>query len=193
MQRLIHAALLSALCVLVVSSPASARHSHHLGYHKQIHVAQLIVCDHLGCRETVKIVKRVGKIVSRKRHYDAPIDANANITTNLIQRARVYLGQTASEIGVRRTQWCAAFLRHLGVKGVDDRAISFRHLPHVSPQVGAIAVYAHHVGIVTGFEGRYPILISGNSYQRRVYEGVYQRIPIAYVRADLPYRSASIY
>ena len=38
-----------------------------------------------------------------------------------------------------------------------------------------------HVGIVTGFSGRYPIIISGNSYQRRVYEGTYPHIPIAYV------------
>jgi hypothetical protein len=44
-----------------------------------------------------------------------------------------------------------------------------------------IAVWPHHVGIVTGFDGHYPIIISGNSYGRRVYEGTYRRTPIAYV------------
>jgi hypothetical protein len=60
--------------------------------------------------------------------------------------------------------------------------VSFLKLPHVSPSVGSIAVYAHHVGIVTAFDANgNPVLISGNSYGRRVYEGPYPRRPLAYV------------
>ena len=118
----------------------------------------------------------------RHFHHLHQPDRPQVVSSELVARARAYNGMTAGQIGLRRSQWCAAFLRHLGVGGkVDDRAISFAALRHVSPQVGAIAVYRHHVGIVTGFDGHYPILISGNSYQRRVYEGTYPRTPIAYV------------
>jgi hypothetical protein len=175
MQRMIYAAL-SALLVLLAVAPAEAsRHSRHRHHLHQIDRAQIVVRHH----------RHVHRHRTAKRHHIAPTDANGSpaFTTDLIAKARVYSGLSASQIGLhRRSLWCAAFLRFLGVSGpVDDRAISFSHLRHVSPQVGAIAVYPHHVGIVTGFSGGYPIIISGNSYGRRVYEGRYPRTPIAYV------------
>lgn len=176
--------LLALLVLCALTVPASAHKSKHHKAHVQ--AAQLIVCDQQGCRGVKALVQHVVIDKHRRavvdRRQDAAQGAVEGTQCCLIAAARHYLGQTSAQIGVRRTQWCAAFLRHLGVKGpVDDRAISFSHLPHVSPQVGAIAVFPHHVGIVTGFDGPYPILISGNSTGRRVYEGTYPRRPLAYV------------
>lgn len=58
-----------------------------------------------------------------------------------------------------------------------DRARSWLAKPHISPQVGAIAVMSRrgggHVGVVSGFDGRgNPIIVSGN-HGKRVGEGVY--------------------
>ena len=119
-----------------------------------------------------------------RHHNNSTVLVEQTFSVDLITKARHYAGMTASQIGLHRhSLWCAAFIRHLGINGpVDDRAISFLKLPHVNRQIGAIAVYAHHVGIVTGFDANgNPIIISGNSYQRRVYEGPYPRRPLAYV------------
>lgn len=183
MQRIGYAALLAA-CVLVVASPADARrHSRHLHHQKQVNLSHRVVCDQWGCSD--RILNRVSQPIRAKRHHVAtePVAGAFSGGGGLIAKARAYNGMTASQIGLRRRSlWCAAFLRFLGVEGpVDDRAISFAKLHRVSPQVGAIAVYRHHVGIVTGFSEGYPVLISGNSNGRRVYEGVYPRHPIAYV------------
>ena len=182
MQRYYYAAL-TVLIVLSFSLPAQAHSRHH---HRQVSTSQIIVCDQWGCRgnQIVERTARKGK-ASRKSPRIVVTDANGSPGTStwLIMKARAYNGMTAHQIGLqRRSQWCAAFLRHIGVKGpVDDRAISFRNLPHVSPQVGAIAVFPHHVGIVTGFDRGYPVIISGNSNGRRVYEGTYPRHPLYYV------------
>lgn len=165
------------VCCIGFVSVANARH-------RQIDFPQLIVCDQQGCREVRTATEARREVKTARRHTKAPITETV-LYGGLVARARAYSGMTASQVGVRRTKWCAAFLRKLGVKGpVDDRAISFRNLPHVGPQVGSIAVYPHHVGVVTGFDGRYPIIISGNSNGRRVYEGLYPRTPIAYVMPD---------
>jgi uncharacterized protein (TIGR02594 family) len=105
---------------------------------------------------------------------------------NLVSTARAYLGQTAGQIGLRRTLWCSAFIRHIThAAGVDDRAISWNGKQHVSAAVGTIAVMRHHVGIVSGFDASgNPIIISGNS-GRRVREAVYPRRRImAFVSAS---------
>lgn len=89
-------------------------------------------------------------------------------------------------------QWCAHYLRvvldrlgyHEAARHTDNRAASFLRLKHTRPCVGCIAVYGHHVGVVSGFEHGWPILISGNSTGRRVAEGVYPRHPLAYVEAN---------
>lgn len=74
--------------------------------------------------------------------------------------------------------WCAdavnAWLRMAGYRGTGDgRAISFARYGRPSgPQIGAIAVLRHHVGIVIGRSGRGVVLLSGN-HSRRVGIGVY--------------------
>lgn len=95
----------------------------------------------------------------------------------LVSTARAYLGQTASQIGLRRTLWCSASLRHIThAAGVDDRAISWSSHQKVSGAVGTIAIVGHHhVGLVSGFDAAgNPIIISGN-HGGRVREAVYPR------------------
>jgi len=104
---------------------------------------------------------------------------------NLIAKASQYIGMNARQVGVRLNLWCSAFLRKLtNAKGVDDRAISWLKRPRTAKRIGAIAVMAHHVGIVKGFDrSGNPILISGN-HGHRVGVGVYSKYRIlAYVEA----------
>ncbi len=98
----------------------------------------------------------------------------------VVDRARQYIGATASQVGVRSTLWCSAFVRKItGASGVDDRAVSWEGKPRVSPQVGAIVTMGRrgggHVGVVSGFAANGdPIVISGNN-RGRVREAVYPR------------------
>jgi hypothetical protein len=182
---------LAALLVVVNTADARPRH-----YKRHVQVSHdVITCDRLGCSDRVLYQGEPRTIRSSERRRTANLSARRHqdvdrseepraqaMGGDLISRARAYIGMTAAQIGLkRRTLWCAAFLRHLGISGVDDRAISFAKLPRTGRCVGCLAVYPHHVGIVTGFKDGYPILLSGNSNGRRVYEGVYRRRPIAYV------------
>lgn len=99
----------------------------------------------------------------------------------LVERARADIGKSARDLGLHRmTLWCSEYLRKMtGRDGVDDRAISWMSLPRTSPRVGAIAVLRRgknggHVGVVSGFDGRNPKIISGN-HNGVVGEGVYPR------------------
>ena len=197
MKRLLGIAVAVA-AILTLNGAAEAR-SHHKKIHYQHQISDHLpvstaqACEYDNNGRTICGMVKVTSLTpfasekpQKRNKRSAPtMDANGSPATGLIMSARSYLGRTASEIGLHRhTQWCAAFLRHLGVSGpVDDRAISFAKLPHIGPQVGAIAVYPHHVGIISGFENGYPIIISGNSNGRRVYEGVYPRRPLYYVSA----------
>lgn len=170
------ATIVAVSLALVVQVEARPRHKH-------VSTATYIDCQiQRGCFEVTKFPKQKTSTQSYSAKRHPPVDSNGN-TTALIQRARGYLGMTAGQIGLkRRSLWCAAFLRYLGVALPDDRAISGLKLPRSSGSVGDIAVFPHHIGIVTGFGERgYPIIISGNSTGRRVAEGLYPRRPIAYV------------
>jgi hypothetical protein len=108
--------------------------------------------------------------------FGAPSPSFTYTGHGLVERARAYMGQTAAQIGLRRSLWCSAFMRYItGASGVDDRAISWRNKPRVAAAVGTIAVMRHHVGVVSGFDGRgNPRIVSGN-HGRRVGESVYPR------------------
>lgn len=101
---------------------------------------------------------------------------------DIVSRARAHVGQTASQVGVRTSLWCSAFLRKItGASGVDDRAKSWEGKRHIAPQVGAVVTMGRgrrgggHVGVVSGFTERGdPIVISGN-HGKRVAESVYPR------------------
>lgn len=113
----------------------------------------------------------------------------------LLQAARVYMGKTASQIGLHRhTLWCAAFIAKLApdlARKLDnpDWARDWADLPRTKARIGAIVVLARgqnagHIGIVSGFDKRgNPRVVSGN-HGNRVAEGVYpKRRVIAYVGA----------
>jgi uncharacterized protein (TIGR02594 family) len=111
-------------------------------------------------------------------------------SSDVVSRARNYLGETAGQVGVRSTLWCSAFLRKVtGAQDVDDRALSWERHQRVAPQVGAIVTMSRrgggHVGVVSGFDANgNPIVISGN-HNGRVREAVYPRSRIrAWVSAS---------
>ena len=91
--------------------------------------------------------------------------------SELVSEARRYLGGNPTS---RRSLWCARFmnmvLERTGHHGTgSDMAISFAGYGHriSGPQVGAIAVMGHHVGLITGVDASgNPIMISGNNGNR---------------------------
>jgi uncharacterized protein (TIGR02594 family) len=101
-------------------------------------------------------------------------------SSDVVGRARNYLGESAHQVGVRSTLWCSAFLRKVtGATDVDDRALSWEKHQHIAPQVGAVVTMGRrgggHVGVVSGFDASgNPIVISGN-HNNRVREAVYPR------------------
>lgn len=110
-------------------------------------------------------------------------DAYGGYTANsLVSEARKYLGTNPTGLG---SLWCGAFmdlvLKRTGHKGGGNLAIAYaRYGTRVSgPQVGAIAVMNHHVGVVSGIDPNgNPIIVSGN-HNRTVAESVYPRSRIA--------------
>ncbi|MDI1344524.1 MAG: TIGR02594 family protein [Pseudolabrys sp.] len=110
-------------------------------------------------------------------------DAFGGLTSNsLVSEARRYLGTNPTGRG---RQWCGAFmdlvLKKTGHTGGGNLAIAYaRYGTRVSgPQVGAIAVMNHHVGVVSGIDPNgNPIIVSGN-HNRTVAESVYPRSRIA--------------
>src|SRR5665647_627206 len=110
-------------------------------------------------------------------------DAFGGLTSNsLVSEARRYLGTNPTGRG---RQWCGAFmdlvLKKTGHAGGGNLAIAYaRYGTRVSgPQVGAIAVMNHHVGVVSGIDPNgNPIIVSCN-HNRTVAESVYPRGRIA--------------
>jgi uncharacterized protein (TIGR02594 family) len=110
-------------------------------------------------------------------------DAFGGFTSNsLVSEARRYLGTNPTGRG---RQWCGAFmdlvLKKTGHAGGGNLAIAYaRYGRRISgPQVGAIAVMRHHVGVVSGVDANgNPIIVSGN-HNRTVAESVYPRSRIA--------------
>jgi len=108
--------------------------------------------------------------------------------SSLVSNARKYIGGNPTG---RSRRWCGAFmdkvLRETGHKGGGNLAAAYaRYGTRVSgPQVGAIAVMNHHVGVVSGVDANgNPIIISGN-YSHRVEETTYPKGRIAaYVLPD---------
>jgi uncharacterized protein (TIGR02594 family) len=123
---------------------------------------------------------------SRRTRRGHTGDAFGGFTSNsLVSEARRYMGTNPTGRG---RAWCGAFLdmvlKKTGHAGGGNLARAYaRYGTRVSgPQVGAIAVMNHHVGVVSGVDANgNPIIVSGN-HNRTVAESVYpaSRI-IAYV------------
>jgi uncharacterized protein (TIGR02594 family) len=103
--------------------------------------------------------------------HAADVSAGFGGGSDLVSEARRYLGGNPTSRG---SLWCARFmnmvLARTGHHGTgSDMASSFAHYGHPisGPQVGAIAVMGHHVGIITGVDSHgNPIMISGNNGNR---------------------------
>ena len=156
------AAILLSLPTIADAKPRHHyRHHHHLHHarHHHPHVARGIV----------------------------PGGIFSGFTGGLVERARADIGKTASQLGLRRSLWCSAYMNLITGGGThSDLAVSWLGRPRTSAHVGAIAVVRsrrNHVGVVSGFDAHgNPIIISGN-HGHRVGEGVYpRRAVIAYVQ-----------
>lgn len=116
------------------------------------------------------------------------VNKQSNTTNNnrvkgdgkLSQAAIAHLGETARQLGLPRSLWCADFLNKL-VGGNDRRAVSFleRGTPAPYGCTECVAITrrkgGHHVGVVIDYDKNgNPILISGN-HNRQVGIGTYSR------------------
>lgn len=169
-----------ALAVIVAATTSAAearphykRHSHHVHYvKKKIKKTRYYRVARQPARQPQQ--------QSMLGEFQSGFQSGFQAGTGLVQKARQFIGATASQVGVRSTLWCSAFLRKLtGASGVDDRAKSWESKPRIAPQVGAVVTMGRkgggHVGVVSGFTAKGdPIVISGNS-GGRVREAVYSR------------------
>ena len=117
---------------------------------------------------------------SSKTMAHAAVSGVRSFGGGLAARANQYVGQTASQLGLPKSLWCADFMNML-VGGTDRRAISYARRGTPAPYgcTDCVAVLprrgGNHVGIVQGYdESGNPIIISGN-HNRQVGVGVYSK------------------
>jgi len=183
--------LLGAAVVAVLSAPAIARPAHPHRHHRH-HLAPAALQTQLpavGARDdrypAVETQQASGEAAqgSRRTSRSHTGDAFGGFTSNsLVSEARSFIGTNPTGRG---RQWCGAFmdlvLKKTGHAGGGNLASAYaRYGTRVSgPQVGAIAVMNHHVGVVSGIDANgNPIIVSGN-HNRTVAESVYPRSRIA--------------
>jgi uncharacterized protein (TIGR02594 family) len=181
------ATLLASVALVMLVAPAVARPGHR-------HVHRIVaetgafqpavsavrydrhaVADAQGTEDAT-----VGRSRGRRAHSG---DAYGGPTSDsLVSEARRYIGTNPTGRG---SQWCGAFmdlvLKKTGHAGGGNLARGYaRYGTRVSgPQVGAIAVMNHHVGVVSGIDANgNPIIVSGN-HNRTVAESVYPRGRVA--------------
>jgi uncharacterized protein (TIGR02594 family) len=135
-------------------------------------------------QQTRRSIYPRGRVAHELRRSEVPrVPASFGLGGGVVAEARRYIGTNPTGRG---SLWCATFmnmvLERTGHRGTGSNlAWSFaRYGQRVSgPQVGAIAVMGHHVGVVSGLDARgNPIIISGN-FRRRVAEAVFPRGRIA--------------
>lgn len=108
---------------------------------------------------------------------------------SLLVEAERHLGKTASQLGLPSRLWCADFMNRIAPgHGTDRRARSWASAgrPAARGCVGCVAVltrgrYGGHVGIVKGWNGPNPIIVSGN-HNRRVGIGEYSAARLVALR-----------
>jgi uncharacterized protein (TIGR02594 family) len=156
--RKLNTALIGVAILALSFSAAEARPRHHHHHHHA----------------------RVAKINVTEPQDLSFFGSFQSASSDVVGRARQFIGESAHQVGVRSTLWCSAFLRKVtGAQDVDDRALSWEKHQHIAPQVGAVVTMGRrgggHVGVVSGFTAKGdPIVISGN-HGHRVAESVYPR------------------
>jgi len=110
---------------------------------------------------------------------------SAPASAGLASRAESYIGQTAGQLGLPRSLWCADFMNMLlDRRGADRHALSYARYgsPASHGCTDCIAVIAPgrkggrwHVGVVKAYDPNgNPVIVSGN-HGKHVGEGVYPR------------------
>ena len=180
------AILLCSVTFAALAAPASARpaHRHHA---TQVVVQQQTIGNGMADRYPVIAATQsyaeeaaIGRGHGQRAHAG---DAYGGATSDsLVSEARRYIGTNPTGRG---SLWCGAFmdlvLKKTGHAGGGNLARGYaRYGTRISgPQVGAIAVMNHHVGVVSGIDPNgNPIIVSGN-HNRTVAESVYPRGRIA--------------
>lgn len=181
--------LLCSVVFALLTAPAMARPAHkakHVRHHAARTVAavpQTAFRGGLGDSPSAAVAMQpvAGEATqsSRRTRRGHTGDAFGGFTSNsLVSEARRYMGTNPTGRG---RAWCGAFmdlvLKKTGHAGGGNLARAYaRYGTRVSgPQVGAIAVMNHHVGVVSGIDPNgNPILVSGN-HNRTVAESVYPR------------------
>jgi uncharacterized protein (TIGR02594 family) len=191
-----------AVAVVVLAAPAYAKPVHKSGHRH--HAARMAVQPKIakqlpagggrddrysganapqavGGEEALASASSAGEVTqSRRRAAQSHSNsAYGGATSNsLVSEARKYIGGNPTGRG---SQWCGAFmdlvLKRTGHNGGGNLARAYaKYGTRVSgPQVGAIAVMNHHVGVVSGVDSNgNPIIVSGN-HNRTVAESVYPR------------------
>jgi uncharacterized protein (TIGR02594 family) len=183
------AILLCSVALAVLAAPAVARPAHRAAHrHHAAHIA--VQTQNAGAtrNDRYEVVTAAqpaaGETAIGRRHGRAHAhDAFGGVTSDsLVSEARSYLGTNPTGRG---RQWCGVFmnlvLKKTGHPGGGNLARAYaRYGTRVSgPQVGAIAVMNHHVGVVSGIDPNgNPIIVSGN-HNHTVAESVYPRGRIA--------------
>jgi uncharacterized protein (TIGR02594 family) len=194
------AILLCSVALAILTAPALAKPAHKAGHrHHAVHTKQLRQADRIAVQPTTSGIDRddrypaqaenqaiavqpVAGEATQSRRRAAQSHANSafgGFTSNsLVSEARKYIGSNPTGRG---SLWCGAFmdlvLKRTGHHGGGNLARAYASYgARVSgPQVGAIAVMNHHVGVVSGVDPNgNPIIVSGN-HNRTVAESVYPR------------------
>ena len=182
------AVLACSVAFALLTAPAMARPAHkakHYRHHaaRTVAVPQIALRGGLGDSPSAAVAMQpvAGEATqsSRRTRRGHTGDAFGGFTPNsLVSEARRYMGTNPTGRG---RAWCGAFLdmvlKKTGHAGGGNLARGYaRYGTRVSgPQVGAIAVMNHHVGVVSGIDPNgNPIIVSGN-HNRTVAESVYPR------------------
>lgn len=130
-----------------------------------------------------------GSLAKAEAQVDQPLAA-------LADTARLYIGKTASQLGLPTSLWCSDFLNMITGGGTHDRmARSWLSRPKLEkPVIGAVVVFSRgrsgvygHVGVLTGWDkGGNPIVVAGNAGGNRVRESRHKGRVLAYVMPPLP-------
>jgi hypothetical protein len=81
--------------------------------------------------------------------------------------------RSSAGVGPRPRQWCGWYMRtQLGGGPEYNLAANWRRYGSPgSPQVGAVVVWPHHVGIITGRTASGQWIVKSGNYSNRVHEG----------------------
>lgn len=183
--------LIIGLSVCAQTAQARSHHRHYSHHHRSYG-------SHLNTphRHVVRLRSARRAHVSRSYHrrpmqrvaaFQSSFAPSRATQSRLVRAAMRHLG--SRNFTGRRGPWCgfamSAFAREAGLPAIrSGRAIDWRKYGRASgARVGAIAVFPHHVGVVTGVVGNKVQIVSGN-HGGRVGLGLYSLSRVVAFRAS---------